>query len=477
MTAGGRGEGGGDAVALLIGPGTVVTMDAAGRIVEGGGVVVEGGRVTAVGPFAELATRHPSAERLEAGGGLVMPGITNAHTHLYGLFARGCSFPGPAPRSFRQILERVWWRLDRALTRDAVRLSALIGLGESLRRGVTAVNDHHASPNAIPGILDDVAWAVRQAGVRACLAYEVTDRNGPEGARQGIEENVRFLRSIAQAPGGGAPGGAGGGVTRAGGLLAGRFGLHASFTVSGETLAACQREAAGLQGAFPGFHLHLAEGPEDPADSLLSSGRRTVHRLAAARVLGPGTFVAHGVHLDPEEVALLAETRTVLTHQPQSNMGNAVGWARVLAMRERGVRVALGTDGYTPDMLETVRAAATLHSHMTGIPSAGAEEFARMLLVDNPAILGPVWGERLGVLEPGAAGDVVVLSYHAPTPITPANLFSHVVFGLSAVHVESAVVAGRVVLQKGRIQGFDEAAAAAEARALVAEVWRRVEQP
>jgi putative selenium metabolism protein SsnA len=435
---------------LLIGPGTVVTP---GSILTNGGVLTEGGLIRRVDRFDLLRTQHPEACNIPARGGLIMPSLTNAHTHLYGLFARGFAFPGPAPRTFRQILEQVWWKLDRALTREAVHLSALYGLAEHLRCGVTALCDHHASPAFIPGSLDEIARAAETLGIRACLAYEVTDRNGPEGAANGIAENIRFIRS---------------------GRLPARFGLHASFTLSDATLAACTKAADELGPDFPGFHIHLAEGPEDPTDALNRYRCRTAQRLARAGILRPGTFVGHGVHLDGEEVSLLAETGVVLTHQPQSNMGNAVGFPRVLAMRERGVRTALGTDGYTADMLETVRAAATLHSHSTGAPSAGLAEFAAMLLHENPAILSEVFGVTLGRLEPGAAADLLVADYYPPTPLTQENFPFHLLFGLRSAHIATVVAAGKVVLDGHRTLGIDEADLAREAQRVAAEVWAQI---
>jgi putative selenium metabolism protein SsnA len=417
---------------------------------EDRGVLVDGDHIIAVDAFAALRQQHPTAEVIDAGGALVMPALTNAHTHLYGLFVRGCAFPGPAPRSFRQILESVWWRLDKALTREAVRISALYGLADHLRCGVTAVVDHHASPSFISGSLDEIAAAAEQVGIRACLCFEVTDRNGDAGAKEGILENARFIASR---------------------RMPAMFGLHAAFTLSDDTLETA-RQIADELGA--GFHVHLAEGPEDPADSLLRSKKRTAHRLASAGVLKPGTFVGHGVHLDHEEIALLAETGVVVTHQPQSNMGNAVGFPRFLHMRERGVKVALGTDGYTPDMLETLRAAATLHSHSTATPSAGVGEFAEILLKDNPAVLSQVFKTQLGRLAPGAAADLIVTDYRPPTPINSGNFPYHVYFGLSAAHVRTVLCNGKVVVKDHRLTTVDEAALAAEARSVAAEVWKRL---
>lgn len=432
----------------LIGPGIVATMGSKG-VIHNGGVLVEGDRIAVVNGYDELAELYPDAERIDARGAVIMPGLTNAHTHLYGLFARGFAFGG-ALVSFRQILEQVWWRLDKALTREAVRLSALCGLADHLRCGVTTVVDHHASPSFIEGSLDEIADAAEQLGIRACLCYEVTDRNGPEGAAAGIAENVRFMRS-----------------NRAPAL----FGLHAAFTLSDETLLACRRAADDLGASF---HIHLAEGPEDPADALIHSGQRTAHRLAKAGILRPGTFVGHGVHLDDEETAILAYTGVTLTHQPHSNMGNAVGFPRILHMRERGVKVALGTDGYTPDMLETLRAAATLHSHSTHTPSAGVGEFATVLLHDNPHLLSSLFGKPIGRLEPNAAADLVVTDYRPPTPISTENFPFHLYFGISSAHIRTVLVGGRVAVLDHRLVGLDEEALSRQAQHVAGQVWKQI---
>lgn len=439
---------------LLIGPGTRLTMGSGG-VVADGGLLVEGDRIVRVDRFALLRSLYPQAEWIDAHGALVIPGLTNAHTHLYGLFARGFAFGGPPPRSFRQILEQVWWRLDRGLTREAVHLSALYGLAEHLHCGVTALSDHHASPEAIDGSLDEIARAAQMLGIRTCLSYEVTDRNGQDGALAGITENQRFITALLSEQH----------------TIAARFGIHASFTLSTETLAACTRMADELGTAF---HIHLAEGPEDQADSLLKYGKRTAHRLAESGILRPGTLVGHGVHLTDEEIAILAESGVILTHQPHSNMGNAVGFPRILRMRERGVRVALGTDGYTPDMLETLRSAATLHSHSTQTPSDGIAEFAEILLVDNPRVMGEIFNLTLGRLEPEAAADIVVTSYHSPTPLTAENAAYHLFYGLNTGHIDTVIVGGSTVVKNHRLTTIDEEALSREAQRVAASIWARL---
>lgn len=436
----------------LIGPGTVVTLDEEDTVLQDGGVLLQGNRIEEVGTFTALREKHPDVPTLDAGGRTIMPGFINAHAHFYGIFARGMALKDAPPQTFAQVLERLWWRLDKALDADAVYLSAMLGGIAALRSGCTTIIDHHASPNAIAGSLDRIADAMDALGLRACLCYEVTDRDGEERARAGIEENVRFLERARD------------------GRLRGKFGLHASFTVGDKTLAAA-REAAQSLGA--GFHIHCAEGPEDGAHSRVHYGKGVVERLLDEGILGPDTIVAHAVHIDEKDMGLLAESGTTVSHQPHSNMGNAVGWARILRMAERGVPVAVGTDGYTWDMLETMRTAAVLHSHMTGQPGTGVGEFANALLRGNARLASAIWGMPVGSLVPGAAADIILLDYYPPTPLNGGNLPWHIQFGMAAHQVHTVIVDGRIVVDDHRLQGVDEKEVAAQALPVALAVWER----
>src|ERR1700738_4905256 len=180
---------------ILIGNGTVVTLDADNQLIEHGAILVHGDRVAAIGTSSALRQQHPDAQYIDANGGLIMPGFLCTHTHFYSAFARGMAIPGEAPRNFPEILERLWWRLDKLLTLKDTRASADVYMVDAIRSGVTCVVDHHASPNAIEGSLDAIADAVEEAGMRACLAYEVSDRDGLEGVVGGIREKARFLSS------------------------------------------------------------------------------------------------------------------------------------------------------------------------------------------------------------------------------------------------------------------------------------------
>src|SRR5947209_290732 len=332
----------------LIGNGTVVTLGSDNQLIEQGAVLVQGSRVGAVGSDAALRQQYPDAQYVDANSGLIMPGFLCTHTHFYGAFARGVTIPGEPPRNFSEILERLWWRLDKLLTLEDTRASAEIFMADAIRHGTTCVVDHHASPNAVDGSLDVIADVVERAGIRACLAYEVSDRDGPAVIEAGIRENERFISSLrterrqqAEA-----------------GLIAASYGLHASFTLSPTTLERC---AAGGADLGVGFHIHVAEDISDENDSLARYGLRVADRLEASHILGPRSIAAHCVHVNSGEIAHLATTHTNSVHNPRSNMNNAVGQAPVEEMLQAGVNVGLGNDGFSMNMMQEMKAAYLLH--------------------------------------------------------------------------------------------------------------------
>src|SRR5260370_18668140 len=231
---------------ILIGNGTVVTLGLKKRLIEQGAVLVQGSRIAAIDTDTALRQQHPGAEYVDANGGLIIPGFLCAHTHFYGAFARGMAIPGEPPRNFPEILERLWWRLDKLLTLEDTKASAEMFMADAIRSGTTCVIDHHASPNAVEGSLDVIAGVVEQAGIRACLAYEVSDRDGLTIVADGIRENERFIQSLR-------------GERKSQsetGMIAASYGLHASFTLSTATLERC---ASGRAELGVGFHIHVAE--------------------------------------------------------------------------------------------------------------------------------------------------------------------------------------------------------------------------
>ena len=443
---------------MLITNGTLITWGKPNRILEDQALYIENGRIVEIGTQAEMEAHYPHAERLDARGQYVMPGNICAHTHFYGAFARGLAIPGSAPKDFLEILNKLWWPLDRSLTLEGVRASAQVMLVDAIKHGTTTLIDHHASPNAIACSLDTIAEEVDSAGARAVLCYEVTDRDGPEKALAGIEENVRFLERTSR-------------EEVAGGRVAATFGLHASLTLSDETLDAC-REAAP-EGV--GFHIHVAEHESDQYDSLEKSGLRVVDRLNRHGILGPHSLVAHGVHIDAHEVQLLAESGTWVSHQPRSNMNNGVGVAPVESLMRAGIPVGLGTDGFTHTMWEEWKTAYLLQKVWNRDPRRmSALDVVQMGVYNNAALASSFFPQApLGVLAPGAYADLIFVDYHPHTPLTPENLPWQIVFGFDEGMVTTTIVDGKVLMRDRQLLTLDEEAISDQARNLAAGVWER----
>jgi putative selenium metabolism protein SsnA len=408
------------------------------RVVEGD-LWVDDGRIAETGLGAKIAV----------GGALVVPGNVCAHTHLYSALARGMPYTLEPPENFVQILQRVWWRLDRGLDEETIRASALVGGMEALLSGTTTLVDHHASPNAIDGSLDVIADALGSLGVRSVLCYETSDRDGPERARAGVAENGRFLDRVRREQ------------PRLGRAL---VGAHASFTLSDDTLAACVELGGGL-------HIHAAEDAADERDAVARGGLRVAQRLALAGALDERTLLAHGVHLDADEVRLVQSAGAAVAHNARSNMNNSIGRAAVGAL---GPRVVLGTDGIGSDMFEESRAA--YFRLREDDVSAGADwPLAR--LAESARLAGRSFGEPLlGTLEPGAPADLVVLDYPAPAPLGDSSFAGHWVFALSSRNVRDVMVAGEWVVRDRRLVEIDEYELALRACAEARRLWHRLDE-
>ncbi len=443
---------------MIITNANLITWENPNCILEGHALVLRDGLIKALGPQPEFKKKYLNEEELDARGQYVMPANICAHTHFYGAFARGMAIPGRAPRDFPEILQKLWWSLDKALTLDDVRLSTQVMLVDAVRNGVTTLFDHHTSPNAIEGSLDVIAEMVDAAGLRAVLCYEVTDRDGPARTRQGIAENVRFIKRLKQ-------------ERVASGRLAATFGMHASLTLSDATLEACRQEAPDGSG----FHLHAAEHPVDQYDSLAKSSRRVVDRLERFGLLGEHSILAHCVHVDAREVEILSQTGTWVTHQPRSNMNNAVGAADVESQLRAGVRVCLGTDGFTSAMWEEARTAYLLPKAWNRDPQRmSALDVIQAAVYNNARLANRFFPNTpLGVLKVGSQADLIFVDYHPHTPMTTANLPWHIVFGFQERMITTTIAAGRVLMLDRELQTLDEAAIAAQARELAPQTWMR----
>ncbi|MGO8962066.1 MAG: amidohydrolase family protein [Streptosporangiaceae bacterium] len=405
-------------------------------------LMLAGDRVLSVG------TAPDGVARSDCTGAVLVPGLVCAHHHMYSALARGMPFRLEPPTDFTQILQRVWWRLDRALDEAAVRASALAAGLEALLAGTTTVVDHHCSPNAIDGSLDIIADALGLLGLRSVLCYEVTDRDGPQRARAGLAENQRFLASSRP-------------------LARGMMGAHASFTLSDETLAAC---VDGARQAGVGIHVHVAEDAADNRDAESRCGLTAAKRLHRAGVFTDQSLLAHCVHVTEPEIELVAAAGATVACNPRSNMNNSVGHS---PFSLRTGRVALGTDGIGGNMI-TESQVGFFRAKEASLQTPPDWPLAR--LAASAALAGGAFGEPLlGTLRPGAPADVVVLEYPAPTPLAAASLAGHWVFGLDARCVRDVYVAGQLVVEHGRSTRLDGIELAAKNSAEAARLWARVE--
>jgi putative selenium metabolism protein SsnA len=385
-----------------------------------------------------------------------MPALINCHTHLYSTLARGITLPGRLPRNFPEILRKLWWRLDRALNEEDVYYSSLVGLIDSAKWGVGTLVDHHSSPSACMGSLDRIEQAFREIGLRGVLCYETSDRNGAAQALEGLRENVRFLERV-QARGND-------------GVIAGSFGMHASFTLSDRTIRRCV-EANESLGA--GFHLHVAEDRCDVEDARQRCGKSPVRRLRDAGVLDARALAAHCVHVTAGDMTVLARHGINVIHNPQSNCNNAVGVARLVHLMKRGVMVGLGSDGYTPRMWDEFKTAFHVQKLRAGDPRAAYAEAYAVALLNNRTIAKKIWGMEIGRVETGARADLILVDYFPPTPVHRDNLFGHLLFGISNAPVDSLIVNGRYVMRDGQCVNVDERKVAEKAAVQAKALWQR----
>jgi len=388
--------------ALVVGP------DRLGR-----SVAIEGGRVVAAAPAG--------AARLPCPDGEIAPGAVCAHTHLYSGLARyGMPSPDPAPESFLQILERVWWRLDRALDAKSLDAAARDTIARALLAGVTTLVDHHESPNFIDGSMPLLADACADLGVRALLCYGASERNfGRDEGRRGLAA----CRDIGVSP-----------------LLRGLVGLHASFTVSDDTIREAGALARELQTVV---HVHVAEDRADLDDARRRGYAGPLERLMALDVLPLGSILAHGVHLSAEQVRRAAAAGSWFVHNPRSNEGNRVGYASALSATRR---VALGVDGWAPDM-------AAEEAALKRLAAEHGDQGAGGRLAAGCALAAERFGAVTEPLAPGSLGDCVVRRSGA------------------VVHV---IVGGRIVVENGALATGDFGQITANAREEAARLWSRM---
>ena len=440
---------------LVIGNGKLFTRNDEMPFVENGAVAIEGTKIAAVGETEAIKKQYGDAEFIDAKGGVIMPAFINTHEHIYSAMARGLSIKGYNPKGFLDILDGQWWTIDRHLTLEQTKYSAVETLISCIRNGVTTVFDHHASFGQIGGSLFTIADVAKELGVRACLCYEISDRDGMDKARESVMENAEFIRYA---------------LKDDTDMIAGMMGMHAQFTISDATMEL----AAANKPDEVGYHIHVAEGIEDLHDCLKKYGKRIVDRLMDFNILGEKTLLGHCIYINPHEMDLIKDTNTMVVHNPESNMGNACGCPPTMELVHRGILTGLGTDGYTHDMIESYKVANVLHKHHLCDANAAWGEVPKMLFENNAAIANRYFKTPLGVLKEGAAGDVIVVDYNPPTQLDASNINGHILFGMTGRDVVTTVANGRVLMKDREIKVIDVEEAMAKCREESANLWHSI---
>lgn len=439
---------------ILIKNGIIITLGENNRVLYNHSLLIENGLIKKIAPSNSFSGSYDKI--IDASGKVVMPGFINAHMHFYSTLVRGYGKAAPS-KDFNEVLNNLWWRLDKKLALDDCYYSTLIPALNAIRHGTTTLIDHHASPFAIRGSLEQIAKAVKQVGLRASLCYEVSDRDGKAIAKEGLDENVDTIKKY---------------YNDSENKIKALFGLHASFTIEDETLekAAKLGEELGV-----GFHVHTAEAASDQAHCEANHKMRVVERFNKFGILGDKSIAAHCVHINEKEMEILAETKTAVAHNPQSNMNNAVGVSDIIKLQNKGVLVGLGTDAMTVNMMEEVRVALWLQHLYQNNPSVGFMEALSTLLFNNAKIANRYWNPHIGELRENYAADVILIDYLPPTPLDETTFLGHFAFGISQSFVDTTIVDGKILMENKQLKvDIDEAEINSRAAECAKKLWERM---
>ncbi len=379
----------------------------------------------------------PEDRVLDCSGKIVTKSFGCGHHHIYSTLARGMPAPRKTPANFTEVLQYIWWHIDKRLTLEMIEASALASAIYCAKNGVTFVIDHHASPFAIEGSLATVAGAFDRIGISHMLCYEISDRDGEGPREEGLAETDKFLAAGHQ----------------------GHVGLHASFTVGDELL----RKSVDLARKHDtGLHVHVAEDKADQDDSLSKYGRRVVERFYDAGALElQKSILAHCIHLSDHERDLLGNSGAWVVQNVESNQNNNVGVAGYGSLTDN---IMLGTDGMHCDMLRSAKAAFLVGQATEGIGFDGIYDRFRNI--------------HRYIREFGGRGDgdnnLVILNYDSPTELTPDNFLGHFVYGIDARHVETVIARGRIIVEDGQVTQVDESEVLKFARDMGRKLWHKL---
>ena len=372
---------------------------------DNGSILIEDGLIKELGL---LDTSVQVDETVNLSGKTVLPGMINAHAHLYSALAVGMPFPKGNPTNFTEVLEQVWWILDMALDKESTKASYESGLVDHLRHGVTTVIDHHSSQNYVNGSLQLLADTADKLGINISGTFEMTDRNGEQTFQESLDENIQFHQKYKGSK-----------------SVRPLIGLHASFTLSDESLQAIANALKNESNW--GIHIHTAEDKADQLDAVNRGYKSTLDRLNHFGLLNENSLVIHGIHFVEEDINIIRDTGAMLVHNPSSNSNNRVGMTPNEIIND--LMAGLGTDGMQGNMLAEAKEGTLIRSgHLTG--GAPGVNYAELLFKNNPEIASKLFGRKMGKLDPGYSADLAIFDYIPRTDFNENNWIGHTLFGM-----------------------------------------------
>ncbi|MEW6082315.1 MAG: amidohydrolase family protein [Bacillota bacterium] len=440
-------------VDLLILGGLVGTMDPAYTTIPDGAIALDHGIIVEIGSRRELEDRYEAQTVVEASGRVVFPGLVISHTHMPSVVGHNMPVDFSKFHDFMDLLTKWWWPdIEDQTTPEDIYWTTLFASMKMLKAGTTCVGEMVEAPMALPGCLDASARALEEIGLRAVVAFEATERISQENGRLGIEENLRFVKER----------------NTPASRIRGRFGLHTVDTCSPQMIQVV-RQLAGENGA--GIFIHVSEIP--PSLTVATRGTTAVRLLDQLGCLGPDVLAVHCIHLDEEEMDLLAASDVKVAHTPMSNMLGGNGVSPIPDMLDRGITVSIGHDCFfTLDTFEYLRAAYLIHKvHRQNPGLVPPNQALEMVTSKGARALG--LDAEVGSLEVGKRADLIVVKPQGPTPVIPATLMPFMVSDVNGRDVETVVVDGRVVVDQGRVVTVDEEKVTRRCIERSSALWRR----
>ncbi|RLC46119.1 MAG: putative aminohydrolase SsnA [Candidatus Cloacimonadota bacterium] len=423
-----------------------------------GYVKIDDDKISKVGAVSDLS-RIEYNKAIDGKNYLLMPGLVNCHTHLYSSLARGMNFPNINPKNFRQILEQIWWKLDRVLDEQSIYYSALVGGIENIRNGVTTIIDHHASPNHISGSLNLIKKAiVDEIGIRANLCYEITERNrGIDELNECLQENLSFLDSLSKNDD----------------MATGLIGLHAPFTISDNGL---RKISKPLKDYKYRIHTHLSESNDDQNDAQNKGYKNVVHRLQKFDLLKENSIIAHGIHLSDEEYKILESSNIFLISNIESNMNNGVGVLNIPELLKTHLIIGAGNDGFGFNLLNEMRMTSLVFKdkqlNSQEMPFSSVH---KIFFENNYKIIERLFNIKIGKIKHGYKADLILVDYKSPTEINSGNFMAHLVFGMmDKFDVKSVIINGKCVMKEEKFLSLNLDSVYKESRKVFEDLQNRL---